>query len=164
MLADDPMEWIMEFKTLIQQMTQAAVRGDGPGVVACFCENGIYHDVFYGEFKGSAIINLIEGHFHRDGKDFQWDLYDAIEQNGIGYARYVFSYASKLPHAKDRRATFEGVAICRLESGRIREYREVANAVTGLHLMGFSPERLARFVDRETKTLLERVQGNPSKA
>jgi len=158
------MESTMTFKTLIQKMTQAAVRGDGLGVAACFCENGIYHDVFYGEFKGSAIINLIEGHFHRDGKDFQWDLYDAIEQNGIGYARYVFSYASKLPHAKDRRATFEGVAICRLESGRIREYREVANAVTGLHLMGFSPERLARFVDRETKTLLERVQGNPSKA
>jgi len=158
------MESTMTFKTLIQKMTQAAVRGDGLGVAACFCENGIYHDVFYGEFRGSAIINLIEGHFHRDGKDFQWDLYDAIEQNGIGYARYVFSYASKLPEAKDRRATFEGVAICRLESGRIREYREVANAVTGLHLMGFSPERLARFVDRETKTLLERVQGNPSKA
>ena len=164
MLADDPMESIMEFKPLIQKMTQAAVRGDGLGVAACFCENGIYHDVFYGELKGRAIINLIEGHFHRDGKDFQWDLYDAIEQNGIGYARYVFSYASKLPEAKDRRATFEGVAICRLESGRIREYREVANAVTGLHLLGFSPERLARFVDRETKTLLERVQGNPSKA
>ncbi len=154
----------MTFKTLIQKMTQAAVRGDGLGVAACFCENGIYHDVFYGEFRGSAIINLIEGHFHRDGKDFQWDLYDAIEQNGIGYARYVFSYASKLEEAQDRRATFEGVAICRLESGRIREYREVANAVTGLHLLGFSPERLARFVDRETKTLLERVQGNPSKA
>ena len=154
----------MTFKTLIQKMTQAAVRGDGLGVAACFCENGIYHDVFYGEFRGSAIINLIEGHFHRDGKDFQWDLYDAIEQNGSGYARYVFSYASKLPEAKDRQATFEGVAICRLESGRIREYREVANAVTGLHLLGFSPERLARFVDRETKTLLERVQGNPSKA
>ena len=154
----------MTFKTLIQKMTQAAVRGDGLGVAACFCENGIYHDVFYGEFRGSAIINLIEGHFHRDGKDFQWDLYDAIEQNGIGYARYVFSYASKLEEAQDRRATFEGVAICRLESGRISEYREVANAVTGLHLLGFSPERLARFVDRETKTLLERVQGNPSKA
>ena len=158
------MESPRPFKTLIQKMTQAAVRGDGLGVAACFCENGIYHDVFYGEFRGSAIINLIEGHFHRDGKDFQWDLYDAIEQNGIGYARYVFSYASKLPEAKDRRATFEGVAICRLESGRIREYREVANAVTGLHLLGFSPERLARFVARETKTLLARVQGNPSKA
>ena len=51
----------MTFKTLIQKMTQAAVRGDGLGVAACFCENGIYHDVFYGEFRGSAIINLIEG-------------------------------------------------------------------------------------------------------
>ncbi|MDG2075315.1 MAG: nuclear transport factor 2 family protein [Arenicellales bacterium] len=160
MLADDPMESIMEFKTLIQQMTQAAVRGDGPGVVACFCENGIYHDVFYGEFKGSAIIHLIEDHFHRDGRDFRWDLYDPIEQNGIGYARYVFSYSSKLPQAQDRRATFEGVAICRLEDGLISEYREVANAVIGLHLLGFSPERLSRFVDREAKSLLGRVDDN----
>jgi len=150
----------MTFKTLIQKMTQAAVRGDGHGVAACFCENGIYHDVFYGEFTGNAIINLIEGHFHRDGKDFQWDLYDPIEQNSIGYARYVFSYSSTLPQAEDRRATFEGVAICRLEAGRIREYREVANAVTGLHLLGFSPERLSRFVDREAKTLLARVDDN----
>ena len=150
----------MTFKTLIQKMTQAAVRGDGPGVAACFCENGIYHDVFYGEFKGKAIIHLIEDHFHRDGKDFQWDLYDAIEQNGIGYARYVFSYSSTLPQAKDRRATFEGVAICQLEAGRIREYREVANAVTGLHLLGFSPERLSRFVDREAKALLRRAGGD----
>ena len=29
----------MTFKTLIQKMTQAAVRGDGLGVAACFCEN-----------------------------------------------------------------------------------------------------------------------------
>ena len=150
----------MTFKTLIQKMTQAAVRGDGPGVAACFCENGIYHDVFYGEFRGNAIINLIEGHFHRDGKDFQWDLYDPIEQNSIGYARYVFSYSSTLPQAKNRRATFEGVAICRLEAGRIRDYREVANAVTGLHLLGFSPERLSRFVDREAKALLRRAGGD----
>ena len=150
----------MTFKTLIQKMTQAAVRGDGLGVAACFCKNGIYHDVFYGEFKGSAIINLIEGHFHRDGKDFHWDLYDPIERNDIGYARYVFSYSSKLPQAKDRRATFEGVAICQLKEGRIREYREVANAVTGLHLLGFSPERLSRFVDREAKSLLGRVDDN----
>ena len=113
---------------------------------------------------GRAIIRVSEDHFHRDGKYVQWNLYEAMEQNDIGYARYVFSYSSTLPEAKDRRAMFEGVAICRLEAGRIREYREVANAGTGLHLLGFSPERLARFVDRETKTLLERVQGNPSKA
>ncbi|HAU11630.1 MAG TPA: hypothetical protein DCS41_09185, partial [Gammaproteobacteria bacterium] len=57
---EDPMDTSMAFQTLIQKMTQAAVRGDGPGVAACFCENGIYHDVFYGEFRGNAIINLIE--------------------------------------------------------------------------------------------------------
>ena len=56
----------------------------------------------------------------------------------------------------------EGVAICRLKEGRISEYREVANAVTGLHLLGFSPERLSRFVDREAKDLLERVDDNVS--
>jgi len=85
----------MPFKTLIQKMTQAAVRGDGPGVAACFCENGIYHDVFYGEFRGNAIINLIEGHFHRDGKDFQWDLYDAIEQNGIDMCSVIHRHCRK---------------------------------------------------------------------
>ncbi len=148
----------MDFTILMKKMTQAVVQGDGQGVADCFSANGTYHDVFYGSFKGGAIVDLIENHFHRDGSDFLWDLHDAVEQGGIGYVRYVFSYSSKIPESKGRRAVFEGVAICRVENSHILEYREVANAVVGLHLLGFEPQRLSRFIDRETKALLARPE------
>ena len=44
----------MDFGVLIRKMTQAACEGDGAGVAACFTENGVYHDVFYGSFEGRS--------------------------------------------------------------------------------------------------------------
>ena len=42
----------MEFGALIRQMTQSVCDGDGDRVAACFTEDGVYHDVFYGAFEG----------------------------------------------------------------------------------------------------------------
>lgn len=147
----------MTFAGLIQQVIEAACRGDGGGVTACFTPGGVYHDVFYGSFRGrDEIVRMIEGCFHRDGSEFRWDLHDPVEAGGTGYARYVFSYRSLLKGSEGRRAVFEGVAICRLEDGLIADYREVANAATGLSLMGFDDARLARFVARQAAELTAR--------
>lgn len=147
----------MPFAEIITSMVAAACRGDGQEVADCFAPDGIYHDVFYGAFRGRAeIVRLIEEHFHRDGMDFRWDLHDPVEVDGTGYARYVFSYRSRLPGCEGRRAVFEGVAICRLEGGLIADYREVANAATGLSLMGFPDARLARFVAKQAAELTAR--------
>lgn len=55
----------MTFAGLIQQVIEAACRGDGGGVAACFTPGGVYHDVFYGRFRGrDEIVRMIEGHFH----------------------------------------------------------------------------------------------------
>jgi hypothetical protein len=147
----------MSFAELISHMVDAACRGDGAGVAGCFVPDGVYHDVFYGAFRGRAEIGrMIEQHFHRDGSCFRWDLHDPVEADGVGYARYVFSYRSRLDGCEGRRAVFEGVAICRLWGGLIADYREVANAATGLSLMGFSDARLARIIARQASELLAR--------
>jgi hypothetical protein len=147
----------MTFSGLIQHMIAGACRGDGAHVAACFTPDGAYHDVFYGSFLGRAeIARMIEEHFRRDGQDFRWDVHDPVEAGGIGYARYVFSYRSRLEGCEGRRAVFEGVAICRLAEGLIADYREVANAATGLSLMGFDDARLARFVARQAAELTAR--------
>ena len=146
----------MEFGALIRRMTAAAAAGDGAGVAACFTPDGVYHDVFYGSFQQTEIIDLIEGHFHRDGRDFLWDVHDPVSDGQTGYARYVFSYVSRLKGHEGRRACFEGVAICRLKDGLIADYSEVANAATGLSLMGFDDRRVARFIAREAGHLLAR--------
>ncbi len=41
-----------QFRKLLERMTQAICRGDGAAAAACFIPDGVYHDGFYGEFRG----------------------------------------------------------------------------------------------------------------
>lgn len=148
----------MSFGELISTLTAAACRGDGAAVAACFTPDGVYHDCFYGEFAGPAIAGMIADYFHRDARDFRWDLHDVVDDGRVGYARYVFSYTSKLPASEGRRAIFEGVSICVLRDGRIESYREVANSAVGLLTLGFAPERIAKFLAREARELAGREE------
>ena len=54
----------MDFESLIKKMTRAAVQGNGSTVVDCFTVDGVYHDVFYGNFTGRNIARMIEYYFH----------------------------------------------------------------------------------------------------
>ena len=147
----------MAFAKLIQTMADAACRGDGPAVAACFTPDGTYHDCFYGAFTGpQRIVEMIEGYFHRDACNFKWDMHEAVDNGATGYARYVFSYESKLPGSEGRRALFEGVSVCTLRNGLIHAYHEVANAAAGLQDLGFPPERIAKFLAKESKALAAR--------
>jgi ketosteroid isomerase-like protein len=146
----------VSFAALLAAMTDAACRGDGAAVAACFTPDGVYHDCFYGAFTGAAIAEMIEDRFHRDARDFRWDLHDVVDDGRTGYARYVFSYTSKLPQAEGRRAMFEGVSLCRLRDGRLESYREVANSAVGLLTLGFAPDRIAKFLAREARELAAR--------
>lgn len=146
----------MAFADVIRRMVAAVERGDGNGVAACFTADGVYHDVFYGSFEQPRIAEMISGYFFRDGRDFKWDIHDPVEKDGIGYARYVFSYESTLPGAEGQRGLFEGVAVCRMRDGLIAEYREIANAATGLYGTGFAAERLAKFIGKQHAELKAR--------
>ena len=148
----------MDFESLIKKMTRAAVQGNGSTVVDCFTVDGVYHDVFYGDFMGRNIARLIEDYFHRDGKNFRWDIFDPVEQRDKGYARYIFSYDSRLKNFENKRAIFEGVAICTLSNGKISDYREIVTATTGLALMGFPPAKISKFVAREADALVKRPE------
>ena len=151
----------MAFSQLIKRMTTAAAAGDGAGVADCFTDDGVYHDVFYGAFQGrDAIVDMIENHFHRDGEDFRWDLHDPVDNGEIAYARYVFSYRSKLSESAGKRALFEGVCIVRMVDGLIADYREVAEVGTGLAMMDFAPERIAKFFTRQARDLAARAEAS----
>lgn len=146
----------MSFATVLSSMAAAACRGDGAAVAACFTPDGVYHDCFYGAFAGPDIARMVEDYFHRDARDFRWDMHDFVDDGRIGYARYVFSYESKLPGCEGRRALFEGVSMCELRDGLLLSYREVANSAVGLHSIGFPPARVARFLEREARGLAAR--------
>jgi ketosteroid isomerase-like protein len=138
-----------EFRTLIERMTQAICRGDGAAAAACFVPDGIYHDGFYGEFRGrEAIRSMVEHHFHANARDFSWTLSDALSDGSLAYARYGFSYTSKIPGSAGTRVFFSGISQVRLQDGLISRYGEVFDRGIALAQMNFPPERIAKSLKR----------------
>lgn len=139
----------MDFPGLMRALAESVMAADGARFASLFTEDAVYHDVFYGAFRGrEAIRDMLENRFHRDAANFRWDFHDPVSDGETGYARYVFSYDSRLPDATGKRGMFEGVSIVRLKDGLIHDYREVANAGPGLARLGFAPERLEKILSR----------------
>src|SRR5882757_7428481 len=133
----------MSATAMLRTFSDAVERHNGTAFAALFTEDGVYHDVFYGAFKGRAkIAEMIDDWFYRTATDFRWDMHDPVGDGKTLYARYTFSYRSLLPEAKGARVMFEGVAIMTLYDGRIVEYHEVANTATGFVDLNFAPERI----------------------
>jgi ketosteroid isomerase-like protein len=135
---------------LLKDFCSAVERRDGKAFAELFTEDGVYHDVFYGAFKGRAkIAEMIDDWFYRTARDFRWDMFRPVSDGTTLYAYYTFSYISTLPEAKGKRVGFEGVSMMRLSDGKIAEYREVANVGPGFIDMGFAPERVAKILAKE---------------
>jgi len=140
----------MDATALLREFCSAVERRDGKAFAALFTEDGIYHDVFYGAFRGRAkIAEMIDDWFHRTARDFRWDMFRPVSDGRTLYAYYTFSYVSTLAEAKGKRVGFEGVSMMSLNDGRIAEYREVANVGPGFVDMGFAPERVAKILAKE---------------
>jgi ketosteroid isomerase-like protein len=135
------------FEALLERMTAAICRGDGAAAASCFTEVGVYHDGFYGEFKGrAAIADMVARHFHGAAKDFAWTLSDVVAEGERGYASYEFSYTSKIPGSEGRRAGFSGICKVRLKDGLIERYEEIFERAQVLARLGFADERILKSV------------------
>ncbi len=137
------------FESLLGRMTSAICSGNPDAAAACFTPDGIYHDGFYGEFRGRAeIARMLREFFYRDARDFEWKLSGAVCDGRVGYARYEFSYVSKMPGSEDRRVGFVGIGCCELEGGLILRYSEIFERAPVLAKLGFSGERILKAVKR----------------
>src|SRR3954452_20112071 len=149
----------MDTEQLLRAFCDAVEQHKGKAFAELFTEHGVYHDVFYGAFKGRAkIAEMIDDWFYRTATDFRWDMHAPVSDGETLYARYTFSYRSLLPEAKGARAMFEGVAIMTLRDGRIACYHEVANPATGFVDMNFAPERIAKIAARQGAALKARPE------
>jgi ketosteroid isomerase-like protein len=149
----------MDVQTLLSKFTDAVERRDGKGFAQLFAEDGVYHDVFYGAFRGrTKVAEMIDDYFHRTAHDFRWDMHRPVSDGRTLYAHYTFSYVSTLPEAQGRRVGFEGVAMMSLRDGLIAEYREVANVGPALVALGFVPERVSKILAREGAELAGRPE------
>ena len=149
----------MNTEQLLRAFCDAVEQHKGKAFAGLFCEDGIYHDVFYGAFKGRTdIAAMIDGVFYRTATDFRWDMHSPVSDGRTLYAHYTFSYRSTLPEAKGARAMFEGVAMMKLRDGLILEYHEVANTAPAFVDMNFAPERIAKIFAKQGAALKTRPE------
>jgi ketosteroid isomerase-like protein len=144
---------------MLRAFCKAVERRDGAAFAALFTEDGVYHDVFYGAFSGrTKIAEMIDDWFYRTAEDFRWDMHAPVSDGKTLYARYTFSYRSKLPEANGARAMFEGVAIMTLRDGLIAEYHEVANTAAAFVDLNFAPGRIVKIVAKQGAALKVRPE------
>ena len=149
----------MNTSTMLRAFCDAVEQRNGKAFAELFTEDGVYHDVFYGAFKGRArVAELIHDWFYKTADTFRWDMHDPVFDGRTLYARYTFSYRSTLPEAEGARAMFEGVAIMQLRDGKILEYHEVANTAPAFVDIKFAPERIAKIVAKQGAALKARPE------
>lgn len=149
----------MNATAMLRAFCDAVEQRDGQSFAALFTEDGVYHDVFYGAFEGRAkIAEMVDDWFYRTAEDFRWDMHRPVSDGTTLYARYTFSYRSKLPEANGGRAMFEGVAIITLRDGKIASYHEVANTAPAFVDLRFAPERIAKIVGKQGEALKARPE------
>ena len=149
----------MNTEKMLRAFCDAVEQHNGKGFAELFCEGGVYHDVFYGAFKGRAkIAEMIDDVFYRTAADFRWDMHSPVSDGKTLYAHYTFSYRSTLPEAKGARVMFEGVAMMKLRDGKILEYHEVANTAPAFVDMNFAPERIAKIFAKQGAALKARPE------
>lgn len=135
------------FGELLTRMARAICARDADGAAACFTPQGVYHDGFYGEFRGRAeIMRMLREHFYADARDFEWNVRDPVCDGRVGYARYAFSYFPTIPGAPGKRVGFEGISFCELDGGLIRHYGEIFERAPVLAKLGFPDARILKSV------------------
>jgi ketosteroid isomerase-like protein len=149
----------MDTTALLKKFCSAVERRDGKSFAELFTEDGVYHDVFYGPFKGrQKIAEMVDVRFHHTARDFRWEMFRPMTDGKMLYAYYTFSYISTFPEAQGRRVGFEGVAMMNLREDKIAEYREVANVGPSFVEMGFAPERISKIFAKEAASLKTRPE------
>ena len=147
----------MDLSALLAKFAAAVEAHDGDALADCFTEDGVYDDYFYGAFAGrQAIADMLERLWYRDGEDFRWEMIDPVSDGETGYARWLFSYTSRMPQNKGARAFAEGVGCFKLRDGLILRYEDMVKSGESLFRLGLPPEKLHRVLAKWTERQLAR--------
>jgi len=138
----------MEFREMLDKFCHAVAVEDAAGLAALFTDDGVYHDLIYGEINGPAAIEkMLVENWYSDGVDYRWDMLDPVCDGETGYARYDCSFKSKMKHSLGKRLAVKGVATFKLApDGRVIRYTEIANGAAMLHQLNVRGELLEKVV------------------
>jgi hypothetical protein len=138
----------MIFADMLTAFAAAVTANDGDGLARLFTEDGTYEDGFFGAHIGRPAITAMLQRFHDTGRDYFWEFFDPVSDGSIGYARFRFSYASRLREAAGRPVLFEGISCFRFRGELIAHYREAFDRGVALVQLDFPAERLKRVLEK----------------
>ena len=145
----------MEFAELVKKFSRAVEKHDGKALASCFTPSGVYHDIFYGEFKGRPAIDKMLDVFYRDGKNYVWKMKDPVSDGKVGYCRWeYFAYTSIMKHNKGKKVVATGISYFKLKGGLITFYREEFNTGLAFSQLGVPGSLLEKVYSKGARELL----------
>ena len=90
--------------------------------------------------------------FHETGSSYFWEFVDPVTDGEIGYARFRFSYASRLPESIGRAVLFEGISCFRFRGELISHYSEAFDRGVALAQLAFPAERIKRILEKAAES------------
>lgn len=135
---------------LIQEFAAAFNRQDLPTLLACFTEDAVYHDNFYGRHAGQAGLREMFERMFREGRDYTWTMHVVVTDALRAAAEWTFSYtvSDAIPRSAGRKVRISGMSLFELKNGKIANYRECMDTGVALLQLGFAPEGLAKVLAR----------------
>ena len=153
------------FVELLTNFAEAVETNHGQRLAMLFTEDGIYEDGFFGAHTGRAAITAMLQRFHDTGSSYLWEFVDPVSDGVIGYARFRFSYTSRLPESIGRPVLFDSISCFRFRRDLITHYSEIFDRGVALAQLDFPAERIKRILQKaataqnqlpETRRHLER--------
>ena len=146
----------MEFSEIVKTFTTAVENNDGEKLASLFTVDGVYDDYIYGEFKGRRnIAMMLPTHFHRDAKNFSWEMYDLLSNDSKGYARYRFSFTSTLAGSENLKVAVPGMAYFQFKDSLIEYYGEVVNGGIPMAQLNLPAGKIKRVFEKWSDRALD---------
>ncbi|MBL8383439.1 MAG: nuclear transport factor 2 family protein [Burkholderiales bacterium] len=136
------------FTDLLDAFVAHAQANDGARFAALFTPDGVYDDYFFGAHTGRNAIAAMLARFHEGGEDYRWEFHEPLSDGRVGYARYRFSYRSRVPESAGAPIAFEGMCRMRLEDGLIADYAEVFDRGVAFVQLRFPAGKVARLLEK----------------
>lgn len=131
--------------SLARELTARFTTSDVDGLVELFAADAVYHDNFYGEFKGHDAIRGMFETFFAAGKDFIWDWTRLVadDQSIAGEANFGFTTSEG-----GQSVRFPMVSIFEIANGKITAYREYFDFGRALLQMGVDQPAIGKIIGR----------------
>ena len=136
------------FTTLLHTFSVCAQDNDGARLAGLFTPDGTYDGYFFGPHSGRPAIAAMLARFHEGGAQYRWEFHEPLSDGRIGYARYRFSYLSKVAESAGTPVMFEGMCRLRLRDGLIEHYAEVFDRGVAFVQLGFPAGKVARLLEK----------------